>query len=169
MQKRTIEKLEQFKSYPMLLNVGTAARDAPIQIGSWKEAAKHCKSRMWDGCLMMASNALSTFAHQRDWDRGHEWNTLATEIRPEIVSWLEPTIAPIVTQHHLPKIVVDSLRWYLMHICFEVEYEDIVEPLFYLPLIDPWLQRGHFPCGWVGEEFPDGWNGVLPEGKLVVF
>lgn len=40
---------------------------------------------------------------------------------------------------------------------------------FYGPLIDPWYERGHFPCGWTGEEFPNGWDGSIPKGEVIVF
>jgi len=169
MKKCTNEKLIQIINYRLLANVGQPVPDAVVQVDSWPEAIKHCQSRMWDGCLMMARNALCRFAHQADWYRGHEWNNIAREMRPLVDAWLQTSFVPIASKLNLPKVVGDMLSWYAMHVCFEVEYQDIVKPLFYLPLIDPWLQRGHFPCGWVGEEFPDGWNGVLPQGKLVVF
>jgi hypothetical protein len=169
MHRRTLEKLSRLKNYPLFVKCGVPVPDAPLQVGSWTEATRHCKSRTWDGCLMMAHNALLTLAHQRQWERGNEWNDLVTEIRSQVVDWLNPQLASVIQEQRLPTPVVDSVRWYLMHICLEVEYQDVVPPLFYLPLIDPWLQRGHFPCGWVGDEFPDGWEGVLPQGKLVVF
>jgi hypothetical protein len=170
MNSCTEQKLNRITSYPLLKNAGHPAPDRGVQqVGSWSEAIQFCQTRIWDGCLMMASNALSRFAHQTDWNRGNKWNNIVMEIRPRIDEWLQNTLSPIISTQSLPKVVHDSLRWYSTHICLEAEYQDIVSPVFYLPLVDPWLERGHFPCGWIGQEFPDGWDGKLPNGKLVVY
>lgn len=170
MQERTILKLEQLREYPLLRNTGKFDADIQEPVTTWTEAIKYCSSPIWENCLMMAQNALTTAVYQADWHRGHAWNNLVAEVRPKITEWLETAPSGVLRKPRVAKLIQDSIRWYLMHICLEVEYEDIVKPMFYLPLIDPWLQRGHFPCGWIGQEFPDGWDGrVLPKGKLVVF
>ena len=169
MNNGTLEKLHEITTYPLLENVGQPVADASIQVRSWPEAIRYCSSPIWKDCLVMPTNTLSRLAHESDWYRAHEWNNIAIEMDPHIESWLQAVFSPIASRHQLPRVVRDTLSWCVGFICFESEFQDIVSPLFYLPLIDPWLKRGHFPCGWVGEEFPENWDGKLPNGKLVIY
>jgi hypothetical protein len=38
-----------------------------------------------------------------------------------------------------------------------------------MPVVEPWYAKGHFPCGWDGDEFSDRWDGVVKGGQLMVF
>jgi hypothetical protein len=117
----------------------------------------------------MARNALQRFTEKELWHRTEEWNPLAEELRLLIGSFVES----LLSKNLIPDIFVDLTRhhlcWDIMLICFELEYRDMVDPFFSLPLLDPWYAAGHFPCGWDGKEFPAGWDGKIREGKLIVF
>jgi hypothetical protein len=86
--------------------------------------------------------------------------------------WL-PFVDSLLPKSAIPEKLLKKMKprlsWDIMFICLEIEYSDIVKPFFYLPLLDPWYASGHLPCGWDGQEFPDDWDGVIREGKLIVF
>ena len=117
----------------------------------------------------MARNALQRFAEARSWNRAQEWNNLAQEIRPLIISFLKGSLSKSRVPENLRANLMDDLCWDIMGICFEEEYRDVVLPLFYIPHLEPWYALGHFPCGWDGEEFPVGWDGVIRNGHLIVY
>ena len=95
------------------------------------------------------------------------------------------TMATYVTLYNFTeqglKNIKDSVSWDIMGLCLEIEYSDIVNPIFFIPHLDPWYASGHFPCGWDGDEFAhdfesgdetirfDGWRDLSRHGRLIVF
>jgi hypothetical protein len=117
----------------------------------------------------MARNALQGLVEQRCWSRTNDWNPLADELRPLIVSFVESALPNSAVPQKIAEKIKHKIAWDIMFICLEHEYRDVVNPLFYIPLLDPWYAAGHFPCGWDGAEFPEDWDGVIVGGKVIVF
>ena len=170
MRHQTSQKLREIMGYRMFQAVGQPiAGEEVIPLKSWAEAAKHCGSKaVWERCQLMTRNALSRMARQRNWEHASHWNEIVEEIKTTTHPWLT-TVCPPLESEEATVAIRNSVAWDTLMICMEVEFSDILPPLFYVPHLDPWYQRGHFPCGWEGAKFPDGWNGVMPQGKLVVF
>jgi hypothetical protein len=162
-------KLEHVFNYPFFRAAGNPLPPSVSDAKSWTHAVKEYDSRKWENCRLMARNALQRFVEQQNWGRRQDWNPLSDELRPKIVSFIEELLPKTGLPAEVTKKVKDNLSWDIMFICLEQEYSDVVKPFFYIPLLDPWYAAGHCPCGWDGEEFPDRWDGVIPEGKLIVF
>jgi hypothetical protein len=66
-----------------------------------------------------------------------------------------------------------TVRKELRCMAMEADNSDIMEPVFFQPLLLQVYESGHLPCGWSGDLLPQGWQGKslsdLPSGALVVF
>ena len=51
------------------------------------------------------------------------------------------------------------MQWDILGACIEMEYADLCPPGFYTNLAS-WYVKEHFPCGW---------QGVFPQGMLIVY
>lgn len=162
-------KLDGIVRYPFFQSVGNPLLPSVTKLDNWQAATKMCRSHKWENCRLMARNALARFVQLKSWERGQEWNPLADELRPMILSFVDTLLPKIPVSEKGRRNVRDALSWDIMAICFECEYRDIVEPIFYIPFLDPWYAAGHFPCGWDGDEFPGNWDGATRLGQLMVF
>jgi hypothetical protein len=161
-------KLESIFDYPLFQEVGKPLPASVTSVNNWLAAAKICRSHKWETCQLMARNTLQRFT-ENNWNRSQEWNPITDELRPLILSFVDKLLPKFPLQGKALKNVKDALSWDIMFICLEHEYRDLVEPLFYIPVVEPWYATGHFPCGWDGDEFPDAWDGIIRGGQLMVF
>ena len=163
------EKLNAVFNYPFFRSCGQPLPPTVTKVPNWEIAVRECTSQKWENCRLMARNALQRLSEERDWNRSNQWNPITDELRPVINGF----VADLISRNHESKWITEKLkndlRWDIMFICLEREYQDVVEPLFYLPYLDPWYSSGHLPCGWDGDEFPDFWDGVIRDGRLMVF
>lgn len=167
--EKGLKKFEEIQTYPLLAHVGEPLPKSVVAAKNWKEARKHSNSEKWERCQLMARNALQRFTEARCWERSNEWNSLVEKLRPLVGDLLETVRASAGMPTDVFDDIKDTASWDIMFISLEHEYADIVEPLFSIPYLDPWYSKGHFPCGWTGEAFPDGWDGVIRGGKLIVY
>ena len=162
-------KLATIFAYPFFSSVGEPLPPSVSQINTWTKAVKECNSNKWENCRLMAGNTLQRFVEQRRWERTRDWNPVTDELRPPIISFVTTLLEAKKIPPEIANKIRHKLSWDIMGICLEYEFRDVVPPFFYVPLLDPWYAKGHFPCGWNGEEFPERWNGYMGDGKLIVF
>jgi hypothetical protein len=162
-------KLEEITSYPLLKFVGTPLSGDVKTVPTWETAARECKSDNWQRCCIMGRNVLQRLTEQRAWDRSDRWDEYVEAIRPRIVSCVEDLRSVVTAPVSIFEKVRHNIAWNLLFICLEAEYSDVVEPIFFIPYVDKWYQCGHFPCGWNGLPFPDGWDGIIRGGNVIVF
>jgi hypothetical protein len=162
-------KLRTICGYPFFHAVGKPINASNPAIENWSNAINFYNSSKWKNCCLMARNALQRKVEQKSWERSQEWNNLAEDLYPHIALF----VSSLVRGHSIPdkfnSIVIPRLSWDIMGICFECEYMDLIEPFFFIPLLEPCYAAGHLPCGWDGEEFPNSWDGIIREGKLIVY
>jgi hypothetical protein len=149
--------------------VGKPLPNVVTAVNGWPIALRNYTSQKWQNCCLMARNRLFECVQRKSWERAQDWGPLSDELRPVILSFVESCISKYPIPVKLSVKVRAQLSWDIMLICFEEEYRDLVGPIFYLLLLDPWYAEGHLPCGWEGKEFPDGWDGIISGGKLMVF
>jgi hypothetical protein len=191
MKPRVKQKLDQIFSYPFFESVGKPLPTTVSSVKTWTQAAKSCGFLKWRNNQLMARNALkgkiqSRYPEDRVnhsfWHRFQEWNPLVDELRPPIIEpFVETLLAKVPLENKSLETVRNAVRSDLMLICLETHYQDIVNPFFFIPNLDPWYASGHFPCGWDGDEFAhdfetgdetiffDGWDNLSSHGKLIVF
>ena len=190
MKPRVKQKLDQIFSYPFFESVGKPLPPTVSSVKTWAQAAKSCGFLKWGNNQLMARNALqgqieSRYPEDRVnhffWHRFQEWNPIVQEVRPVIHAFTDDLLTKIPIKDKGLKNIRNSVSWDMMFICLEIEYSDIVNPIFSLPYLDPWYASGHFPCGWDGDQFAhdfetgnetiffDGWSDLSRHGKLIVF
>jgi hypothetical protein len=174
MKPRVQQKLDQVFRYPFFESVGKPLPDSVTAISDWKAAIRECSTLMWANSQLMARNAIQAgierqYPNLALWERFQEWNPLCEEARPLIISFVDSLLARVPVSESLRGKLRPNLQWDFLLICIETEFIDIAEPVFYLKYLDPWYKAGHFPCGWDGDEFSEGWDGVIDQGKLIVF
>jgi hypothetical protein len=57
-------------------------------------------------------------------------------------------------------------------ILLEREFDDVVAPLFSLPVLYPIYRAGHFPCGWSGPKLDTHWSAgrkPIPTGEIYIY
>ena len=123
---------------------------------------------------MMARNAIQNriqdqFPKPGMLERLQEWNPLGEETKPMIDSLLDSLMQKVPLADEPKTKVRNRIQFDLFYILLECEFSDISEPVLFMKHLDPWYAAGHFPCGWDGEEFPRSWDGVLRNGKLIVY
>jgi hypothetical protein len=161
-------KLAAIFSYPFFEAIGEALPASATPVKGWRAAVKASGSRKWGNCRLMARNTLDWATQTKNWSRGNEWNQIVEELKPPTESFVDNLLPKTSLPEQFRKTVTDNLRWDILLICLETEYTDVVNPIFYVPYLDPWYAAGHFPCGWDGTEFPEHWDGIVKDGRLMV-
>lgn len=129
-------------------------------VENWNEARKHYQDSSWENTTLEARNVLTTFLHGKYRNQYLKWNSLAKEVRVFLEEEIVPKIELYREKHALDKIFVDSVKWDILNAIMENAYMDCKNvPVFFQELLVVY-ESGNFPCGWEGE-----W----PEGKLIVF
>lgn len=171
-------KLDSIFNYPLFENVGKPLPSNVSRVNTWQQAAKTCNFVKWNNSQLMARNAIQRRIQARYpedttnhyfWHRFQEWSPLGDELKPITESFIDTLLLKIPLKDKNLKNIKNNLLWDFFFICLECNFADIVKPVFYIPVIEPWYAVGHFPCGWDGDEFSEDWDGVIEGGQLIVF
>lgn len=162
--------LEAMQSWPWFEHVGEPIDNPGVMaVGSWADAVDPERSFIWECVTLQVSNRFSYDLRKRNWHRAQMWNPLVDEFK-RILKPLFERIGALGARLSLPEgAFYHQVQWDIVGICLETEYADIYSPLFNVPILVPWYQAGHFPCGWDGPELSEGWSGELPRYHLYVF
>jgi hypothetical protein len=106
---------------------------------------------------------------QRSHDRAQEWNGIAAELRRLIAGVVARSVEPVAATFKLELDFRSAVSWDMLLICMETEFSDLVPPMFFVPRLLPVYTAGHFPCGWEGPKLNEGWEGELPNSRLIVY
>ena len=139
------------------------------QVFSWREALDGLRSRKWESFQLQMKNVLVEQVNRANYERFTEWNHNVGQINKALEGVLAGPIQEYVEKNDLGVAITDDLRWNLLHICCESEYDDVVKPLYFLDNVWPWYQSGHFPCGWDGVELTEHFDGENLVGRLIIF
>jgi len=154
-------KFNSICAYPFFETVGAPLPNAVATVSGWPLATKHCFSRKWTNCRLVARNTLFDVLQRRSWERGvKDLETLSKELAPLVNDFVDLLLPKTSLPDDLVEKVKPRVAWDIYFICVEYEYRDLVEPLFYISCLDHWYAAGHFPCGWDGKEFPEDWEGI---------
>ncbi|HSH93794.1 MAG TPA: hypothetical protein VK968_06585 [Roseimicrobium sp.] len=137
-------------------------------VDSWEDARHAAEGEDWDRFITDVHNGIFIQSLQPRLKR--LGITMANE-REAIGTALAPAVRDVrlAGWSEIPRFPFEML---LHDCCSEIEFRDVLEPVFFFPLVFPVLVSGHFPCGWEGESIPHGWNPHgpedLPKGRLMV-
>jgi hypothetical protein len=152
----TLQELEKAEWFSAL---GLKDAEAAIVLSSWEETINCCASDAWQDLLLEAANQYREKVASHSKDRFKEWNLIVRELKEVTVPLVASKIEPVVREHQIPKIFEDTVNWDILHAAMEAEYADVYPPGFFASQAY-WYVQGHFPCGW---------QGVFPDGKLIIY
>jgi hypothetical protein len=132
---------------------------AAIVLASWSEAMALRGSAEWQDLRLEMANQYCERLNERSRERLAKWNEIVDGLKKTLIPFVRGKIEPAVREHKLPKAFGDTVQWDILHACMETEYADVYPPGFYANLAS-WYIKGHFPCGW---------QGVFPQGMLIIY
>lgn len=145
-------------------NCGNALKNDIIfscsYVENWNEAQLNYHSSIWENTTLEARNALTVFLHDKHRDQYLNWNHLAKEARGFLEEEIVPKIELYKEKNNLDNVFIDSVKWDVLNAIMEKSYKKHRNsPVFFSELLTVY-ESGNFPCGWDGE-----W----PKGKLVIY
>lgn len=160
MKRQTSAQLTRLDDCEWFRNVGDPVSDETVVVvASWKEAIRHCRTEDWEYLQQETANLLGLRIGGRSDERLQEWNDIVDEVKAVSMALVSRKIQAVVRENRLPKVFEDVVQWDVLHACMECEYADIISLDFYANQAY-WYEQGHFPCGW---------EGIYPEGKLIIY
>jgi hypothetical protein len=168
--KRLTAFLEQLETVKWFSKCGTLIlRDDVTVVKTLAEVKRLCKTMKWDNF----QNAVNNRHNELLWTLGlreKDINEKGIEVQ-EAINYVFSHIDFGVFKED--KDIKWRLELDIGLILGELTVEDLVKPLLGVPLLWPWYQRGHLPCGWDGKMISHVWAGNgpedLPEGRLRVY
>lgn len=131
-----------------------------LQVSTWEEAKRNYSDSVWEDTTLEARNELTSFLHSKYMNDYRDWNKVTDEGKAFLESTIKPILIDVKDANGLDKVFVDSVMWDLLGAIIEFYYGKCKNrPEFFLDLLKVY-ESGNFPCGWIGE-----W----PKGKLVIF
>lgn len=159
MNATTTATLSQLDGVQWFAEVGKPLSSNIIAIKSWRDAIEQCSSPEWQDVQLEGGNLLREKLFRAAPERLKTWNAIVEDLKQTTIPFVKRKIADVVTAQRFPAHFENSVQWDILHVCCEAEHSDIVPPSFFAGLAY-WYMKGHFPCGWEGE---------IPNGKLMVF
>ncbi|MFF2484304.1 hypothetical protein [Paenibacillus sp. NPDC058071] len=130
-----------------------------VNESNWKRATKHSQSRNWEAITLEVGNQLTEFLSVKFPDKFRKWNQLVREGKEVIEQYVVPKINEYINQKELSPAILDHVKWDVISAIMEYNYKDEKDPIFFLELLKVY-ESGNFPCGW---------KGSWPNGKLIVY
>lgn len=126
---------------------------------SWKKAAKQSQGKYWETITLEANNDLTEYLFHYHIERYKKWNKFAELGRERIEQVVVPMVTNYLNEKQLPLAIMDNVKWDILLAIMEEVYREERKPKFFIELLKVY-ESGNFPCGW---------KGSWPEGKLLVY
>jgi hypothetical protein len=159
MHRRTVAILNELRAIDWFTNIGKQDSGNVFYVESWTEAVASCTGVAWESLCLEASNHYKTRLFERNRERFRSWNPLVREMEESTVPLVQQKTKDIVKANQLPEGFLHTVKWDILHLCMEAEYADVFPPGFFVSQAY-WYLKGHFPCGW---------EGIFPDGRLMIF
>jgi hypothetical protein len=159
MQQGTLKLLDEFQKAPWFSRVGVTDTLDALVLLSWNQAINHCDSIEWENLELDMANEYRRHLAKRSKERWLKWNDTVDALKKTLIPFVRGKIDPVVREYKLPKGFEHTVQWDILHACMETEHADVCPTGFYGNLAS-WYIKGHFPCGW---------QGVFPQGMLIIY
>lgn len=131
-----------------------------VYVPNWNECKKYYSDISWEDTTLEARNRLTEFLYNKYPKDYENWNVIAEKGKTFLNNNVIPKINEYKDNNNMDKTFVDCIEWDLLGAIMEASYSNCKNrPEFFLELLKVY-EAGNFPCGWIGE-----W----PEGKLIVY
>lgn len=153
----TIDLLNKLKNVIWFSNVGNWNSADVLLVKNWIEAEQYCLSDDCENAQLDARNDFSILAS--DYEKVKQWNTVSATLRLLIEPLVLKKTKILNSCVSKPELVRNSIKWDIILCAMALEYQKFISFPYYNTIAQTYL-NGHFPCGW---------DGVWPEGRLIVF
>lgn len=159
MKPETMASLDQLQKAEWFANVGRRDVGRAVVLKSWDEAIAAVSDPAWENLCLEASNQYALRIAELNPQRYSAWNDVVKSLKKIVIPFVNEKTKPIAARHDLPTMFEDAVQWDILGLCVETEYSDVYPVGFYASQAF-WYAKGHFPCGW---------QGLFPEGRLVIY
>jgi hypothetical protein len=127
------------------------------QVSSWAEADA-VYDETWETIISHQKNAITTTLSRHYKADYQQWNQVMGQIRPEVQQrigpWLQEAVGRAGIDVFYISVINADIDLYVMEMTYA--QHGCVIPMFFRNLFNIY-SAGHFPCGWGGGTFPDGY------------
>lgn len=152
---------EIIRNIDLFANCGNKTSVIPISIGyqfvdSWAEATAFASGIDRGNACLEASGTLTRWLSDHHLEQFNQWNDAVDICKDLFNGAVDIKLNTIASELKLADHIADLVRWDLVLVLLE-HYFDIEDmPHLASTILLPVYESGHFPCGWWGNEFPDG-------------
>lgn len=158
-REATSETLAALAAAEWFCKVGVNDTREVKSVGSWPEALEWCLAPAWDDLCHEATNEYCSRVAERSRARFREWNSAVRELKGVVDPLLLEKTSAVIGDNDLPDGFRADVFRDVLFVALEAEFSDVYAPGFFASQAY-WYLNGHFPCGW---------EGVFPQGRLVIF
>ncbi len=144
----------QFRSIGFLKDWGEAnTLDFYVDSITSDELAEFLSDDNWENVTIDAVNQLSAEVLSKNKEVFSLWNQYSSDSREFVKNELICDFSLSFSQS-----IVDCIRWDIIHLVLYFQYRFLLN-IDIIPFYEKMFliyKNGHFPCGWVNGEYPDG-------------
>lgn len=126
------------------------------QVQSWQEA-DNSYNEIWETIKERQQHSIAMTLATQYRDQFNQWNELIDVVRQEVSQRVAPAIAEVIEAIGLnpfySSVICQDIQFYVMEIMY-AQYGCVIS-IFFRNLFTIY-SMGHFPCGWGGGSFPNG-------------
>ncbi len=164
----TEKMLANLDSVDLFTNVGKSfeglASGQVILIDSWDQAIRYCLSPEWENLINHSNADYRKRLFQESPVSSQKWNPILRKLKPIAFKRARQYSSVIAEKEKLPACFKENVEVFVLGLVWELEYSDVITPGLYT-LLSQWYIKGHFPCGWIGNEK----DSLPPHGKFVIY
>jgi hypothetical protein len=172
MRDESRKLLEEIRELQLFSRFGEPCPLGLPQVRSWSEALRSCATLKWESVTLMSNNRSAGHMHELDWHRAQTWNPTCEVVRPQVDAIADEAVRRVATTRRVIDAFRNCVRWDLQAMVLEMEFADILPPVFHFPRLLPIYRAGHFPCGWTGPKLDTYWSSSrkpMPHGDILVY
>jgi hypothetical protein len=155
--------IEQIKKIEWFCNCGKPLSNAiefeVNYVTSWKQAKKYYQSNDWEDIRLEAKNELTLYLHDNYPSEYKMWNKVVRDTKAILEKDVKQKIEVYRETNSLDNKFVNRVNWDILGFVLEFVYAEYKAPYFYNELFKIY-ESGNFPCGW---------DGKYPSGRLMIF
>ena len=171
MRESTKNAIMRMSNYPWLEHVGKPinAIENVITVNSWADALIFADLPNWKSAQLQISNYCARCVHAANFKRYSDWNNIVGELKYAMEEPLLSKIRNYQVRNNIDHLLLDCVAWDVAHILLGLEFDDVVPPFFFVPVLNSCYASGHFPCGWTGPILDTKFDGQMPDFELYAF
>jgi hypothetical protein len=172
MRDESRKLLEEIRELQLFSHLGEPFSFGLPQVQSWSDALRSCATLKWESVTLMCNNRSAGCVNEIDWHRAQTWNPTCEIVCPKVIAIANAAVERVAATRRVTDAFRNSVRWDLQAMVLEMEFADILPPVFHYSRLLPIYRAGHFPCGWTGPKLDTDWSSSrkpVPHGEILVY